>query len=385
VTSVVPGDLRMARLLAPILAASAVGLLPFTVFSTFLVPISRDAGADIAVVGGLRGLGGLAALAVGAALAPVLDRVPRSRAAAGGLALLGVGTLVGVFGEFAALAVFCLLVGAAAAVLIPVLGAAAADRFGDGPAAGRAATLVTATQSLTAMLAAPLVALPALLWGWQGDLVAIAVLALVLAAVFALRSPEPVEARERLGYLASFRALAGLRPVLAVGFLRTSAFMGYLAYLAAFYDERFGLSPGWFALVWTLSGTSYFLGNLITGRVANRGRAVARRLLPVALGLALVAVVAIFFTPALWLALVLTSLLGASHATAAACVITLLVERSGPLRGAALSVNGAGMSVGTFAGAALGGLGIGFAGYPGAAAILGGLTLLAALVAVRVR
>src|SRR5690606_3333532 len=178
-----PGDLVMARALWPVLLASAVGLLPFTVFSTYLVPIADRAGSGVAAVGGLRGLGGLAALLVGTALAPFLDRVRRDRAAAGALVVLGASAALGASGDFVPLAAFCLLVGASTAVLNPALTAAAADRYGDGPAAGRAATLVAATQSMTAMLAAPAVALPALLWGWQGDLLAVAAACLVLAAV----------------------------------------------------------------------------------------------------------------------------------------------------------------------------------------------------------
>ncbi|NEB43669.1 hypothetical protein G3I45_04530, partial [Streptomyces sp. SID339] len=86
---VLPGDLRMARTLWPVLLASAVGLLPFTVFSTYLVPIADEAGSSVAAMGGLRGLGGLAALLVGTALAPVIDRVPKEWAAAGALVALG--------------------------------------------------------------------------------------------------------------------------------------------------------------------------------------------------------------------------------------------------------------------------------------------------------
>ncbi|MDJ0466731.1 MFS transporter [Streptomyces sp. H27-C3] len=176
----VPGDLRMARVLWPVMLASAVGLLPFTVFNTHLVPIADAADTGVAAMGQLRGLGGLAALAVGTALAPFIDRVRKEWAAAGGLALLAVSALLGATGEFLFLAAFCLLVGAGTAVLNPALTAAAADRFGNRAAAGRAATLVTATQSFTALMAAPLVALPALLWGWQGNLLAVSVAAVLL-------------------------------------------------------------------------------------------------------------------------------------------------------------------------------------------------------------
>ncbi|WP_424188201.1 MFS transporter [Actinokineospora sp. G85] len=386
-----PSDWRMARVLGPVLAASALGLVPYTVFSTYLVPIAADARADVAVIGGLRGLGGLASLTAGALLAPLIDRVPRPVAAAGGLLVLAVASGVGALGGIAALTVFCLLVGAGLAITQPVLGAAAADRFDDDAAAGRAATLVTATQSLTAMLAAPVVALPALLWGWRGDFVAVAVLSVLLAAVVARgRGERPVERPERVGYLASLRALAtvpGLTPLLLVALLRSTAFMGYLAYLAAYYDQVFGIGAGPFALVWTLSGTAFFLGNLAGGKLAaaDRLRVGPRVLMPLSLTVGAVAVVVLLTVPVLWVALALTAVLSVAHAVAAACVITLLVRRAGAQRGAVLSVTSAAMSVGTFLGASLGGLGLAVAGYPGMAVALGVATLGAVVAGTRVR
>lgn len=384
----VPGDLAMTRALWPLLLASAVGLLPFTVFSTYLVPIADAAGRDVATVGGLRGLGGVAALAVGMALAPLIDRVPRVWAASAGLGLLGVAALLGASGSFLLLATFCLLTGAATAVLNPALGAAAADRFGDGRAAGRAATLVSATTSMTAMLAAPLIALPAMLWGWQGDLVAVACLAALLACALLVRGRHdagPVHTAERRpGYFASFRVLAavpGAVPLLLVSVLRTSVFMGYLAYLAAYYDDRFALHPEVFSLVWTLSGASFFVSNLLTGRVTNAEvtRVATERLLALGVAVALVSAVGFWFTHWLPLALLLTSLHAAAHAVVAACAVSLLVRRCGPLRGTALGLNSAGQSLGVFAGAALGGAGLAVAGYPGIAAAFG--VLLAAALA----
>ncbi|MFJ8077613.1 MFS transporter [Streptomyces sp. NPDC096176] len=381
-----PGDLRMARALWPVLLASAVGLLPFTIFSTYLVPIAEEAGSSVAAMGGLRGLGGLAALLVGTALAPFIDRVRKDWAAVGGLVALGASAALGASGDFILLAVFCLLVGASTSVLNPALTAAAADRFGTGKAAGRAATLVTAVQSMTAMLAAPVVALPALLWGWQGDLVAVSVGSLLLAVVFCARArrkdSDEAGNTQRLSYLASFKALGAIRgavPLLLISLLRTAVFMGYLAYLAAYYDDRFQLAPGLFALVWTLSGASFFVSNLLTGRLTNadRPRISTERLLAIGLFAALASVVGFYFTHWLPLALALTSLHAASHAVVAACAVSLLVRRCDSLRGSALSLNAAGQSFGVFVGAALGGAGLGLAGYPGIAAVFGALVVAA--------
>jgi predicted MFS family arabinose efflux permease len=70
-------------------------------------------------------------------------------------------------------------------------------------------------------------------------------------------------------------------------------------------------------------------------------------------------------------------LLSASHAVVAASVTTLLVRRCADLRGTALSLNAAGMSLGVFLGAATAGAGLMMAGYRGAAGVLAGMTVLA--------
>ena len=394
ITGEVPGDWRMVKRLWPFLLASTVSLIPFTVFGMYLVPIATAANGSVAEIGGLRGLGGLAALIVGIALAPLIDRLARELVAAGGLALLGISAALGAIGNVFALAAFCLLIGASTSILGPSIGAAAADRFNSPAAAGRAATLVSATTSMMAMLAAPVLAVPGLFWGWRGNLLAASVVSLTLSAAFFWRGrgrKAPLKtSAQRTSYLATYRALAripGALPLLGVAMLRTAAFMGYLAYLAAFYDEKFDLAPGWFALVWSLSGASFFLGNLFAGRyLASDSRWLSsEKILLLGLLVALFAVSAFYFTPSLPVTLLLTSLMGAAHATVAACVTTLLVRRSGDLRGSALSVNAAGMSMGTFLGAAIGGAGLGLGGYPGLALIFGLTTLGGVLLALRLR
>jgi predicted MFS family arabinose efflux permease len=146
------------------------------------------------------------------------------------------------------------------------------------------------------------------------------------------------------------------------------------------------LSPGVFALVWTLSGGSFFVGNLLAGRFANAAspRVRTELVMVVCLVIALGAVVGFYFAPSLPVALGLTMLTGASHATVSACVTTLLVRRCGPLRASALGISAAGMSLGVFVGSALGGIGLGVAGFPGVAAVLGGLTLAALVASLRV-
>ncbi|MGV0438453.1 hypothetical protein ACUY2L_04615 [Corynebacterium mastitidis] len=75
----IPTDSEMVRLIWPCLAAAALGLVPFTVFSNFLVAIAEEAHTEPALLGSLRGLGGMAALAVSVAFAPLLDHAYRGK------------------------------------------------------------------------------------------------------------------------------------------------------------------------------------------------------------------------------------------------------------------------------------------------------------------
>ena len=385
-------DRQITRRILPLLAACALGLVPFTVYSNFLVDITRDSGQDAELMGWLRGTGGVAALLVGLCCAPLLDRLSRGAAAAGALAVLALACLLGVLGSVWSWAGFCLLVGAATAVLNPAVSAMAADGFQDRAASGRAATQVSATMTLTAVLAAPLLAGPAALWGWRGDLVATAVLAAVTAALL-LRGtgrgePAVPHSTAGTGYVAALRAvwtLPGVPAMLLVSTLRTTAFMGQLAYLAVVYFDRFGVGPGIFSLVWTLSGLAFFLGNWFGGRLLGSLESTSRAAWT-ACGAALVAAAAVlllFRTEHLGVALAATTLLGASHAVVAAVVTTLLVRVSPGHRGTVLGLNGAGQSLGVCVGASVAGAGLGVAGWEGAGTALALVTGLGALVAAR--
>ncbi|GEC99739.1 hypothetical protein KVA01_18940 [Kocuria varians] len=365
-------DLQIAARIRPLLAACALGLVPFTVYSTFLVDIVRDSGQDPVLMGWLRGTGGVAA--------------------AGALLLLALACALGTLGSAGAWAAFCLLVGAGTSVLNPAVSAMAADRFRDEATSGRAATQVSATMTLTAVLAAPLLAGPAVLWGWRGDLLATALLAVLTAALLWRRTRRGTGSRpttppaHRTGYLAGLRVvrdLPGVPAMLLVSALRTTAFMGQLAYLSVVYFERFALGAGVFSLVWTLSGVAFFLGNWFGGRLLRSLHSSARAAW-IACGAALVgapAVLLVFTTTHLVVALTATALLGASHAVVAAVVTTLLVRASAGHRGTVLGLNGAGQSLGVCLGASLAGAGLGLAGWTGAGVALATTTLLAAVVA----
>lgn len=385
-----PSERRMLADLWPILAAAALGLVPFTIFSTFLVVIADDGGLDIAGLGLLRGLGGLSALVIGFACAPLLDRWSRPMIAAVSLLAIGAACLLAIAGSPLAWVAFCLVIGAATATLNPALAALAADRYSDPAVSGRAATLVSSTQTLTAVLAAPLLAWPALLWGWRGDLVGVAVLAAVVVPVLLrgrARSDGRPAASARLGYRHAFRTVLstpGTAALLLVSCARTAAFMGHLAFLAAFYSAHFGLGPGLFSLVWTVSGAAFFVGNWCCGwYLKSIPQSVhAARIAVVAAVAASGAMVALFATRHVAVALALTALIALSHAVIAAVVITLLVRSSGGSRGAVLGLNASGQSLGVILGASIAAAGLATGGWVGVGWSLGAVTLIGVLAAV---
>lgn len=401
-----PGDLALAGRLWRVLLAAVLGLFPFTIYSTFVVTIAAEAGVDAGTASGLRGLGGVTALIAGLVAAPLLSRWSTDRLAAVALGVLAVTSAVATAGGLPALVAFCLGTGVATALLTPALLTAATSAFADGAVAGRAATLVTATQSLAAVLSGPVIGALAWWQGWAGAMWATAVLSATLGVSFWLRpagseagagaaSGSSAEAGAGAGpgtwaYLGAYRALLArpdLLRLIAVAFLRTASFMGYLSFLALYYARALDVEGPVFTLVWTLSGAAFFAGNYLAGRwlagrwLARRrpartasgsgaGAAPNRTVLLLGLGGATAAVVAVFHANHLAVALVATAALAFCHAVVAAALTTALARTAGTVAPTAFAVNAAGMSLGVFAGALLGGAGLAVGGFTGAAVAL---------------
>ncbi|MGV0438452.1 hypothetical protein ACUY2L_04610 [Corynebacterium mastitidis] len=226
---------------------------------------------------------------------------------------------------------FYLVVGGATFMLNPTVSTIASDTLPDAAAAGHTVTLISSMMTLTAVLSAPVLALPAMLWGWWSDLLAVA--ALCLTAVLLLRRSKDsgTVGGQQAGYPDSFRTAA------CVPAERTAAFMGQLGFIAVYYGETFGIGIKTFSLVWSLCGLSLFLGNWFGGQQL-RGTHSPQRII----GVTAVAV-----------ALAITSLTAAAHAIVAAGITTLLVHEAGSARSTVLSPNGTAQSTGVCVGATL--------------------------------
>jgi predicted MFS family arabinose efflux permease len=228
------------------------------------------------------------------------------------------------------------------------------------------------------MLGGPLLAATAGWVGWRGDYLASAGLILLVAALAgATLDRRPPVGVARVGYRTAFRLVAvapGAVPLLLGSTLRATVQWGWSAYLAAFLVDRFGASTALVAVAWGLGGTCFFIANLGVGRLlgaaAGGGWRSPARLLPAIL-LAMTALVPLsLLAPTLPLAVVAAALGAGTQGAAIAAIISLLVGRYAPLRGAVLGLNAAGSNLGLFAGAALGGVALGAGGYPGLALAL---------------
>ncbi|HEY1297564.1 MAG TPA: MFS transporter [Chloroflexota bacterium] len=372
------GDIALMCDIWLLILVQILSTFPASATGIFLPVMAADAGSDMALLGGLRGLGGAAALVCGVLAAPLIDRVARAWAISGGLALVALGALLATFGSIAALMVFFALAGASGAITEPSVQSAAADGR-DAETGARAAAMLSAFRALSPMLAAPLLAAPALVWGWRGDFFAMAICCLLVAVVAgATIARQPVAGLSRPGYLTAFRtvgAAAGALPLVIGSTLRATLQFAWLTYLAAYLIERFGATTIDIAVTWTLGGTGFFIANLLVGRWigagATSGWRTPERLLPASLVVLVVLTPIGLLVATLPAAMLIAGLTAAAHGAVIAAIISLLVGRYTPIRGAVLGLNAAGSNLGLFVGAAIGGVALAWAGYPGLTLTLG--------------
>ena len=384
----------------PLLVTMFVGNLPYPASSIFVGSLATDFGVESATIGGLRAVSGAAALTVGFLAAPLLDRVPRAVTVLLGLGLVMVGSLLPLLGEMVTLTASFFAVGAAMAILVPAVQAAGGDLF-EGPSAGRAASLVNASQNLSGSLAGPIMVLPALLGGWHAGYASIALLALLTGLLAAWRlSWRPPTGVARVGYRAAFGLVArapGALPLLAASTLRSCAMFGFVVYLAAFFADRFQAGTPLLGLVWFVAAFAAFFANVVTGRLVNGGQEGAAvrwwrdplTLLVLSTVASVVLAPLTFLAPSPLLAIVATTVYAVFHGMLVASQVSLLVRRYMSLRGPVMALNGVGQNIGTVVGTAVAGLGLATAGYDGLAVTLvlmtgaAAVTMLAALPTLR--
>jgi len=375
------------RAIWPLLLVAFVCTLPYPAANIFVGSLASDFNTGAAVIGGMRGLGGGAALLVGFAAAPLLARFPRAWTVCLGLAIVAGASLLPLTNDVMALGGSFFAVGAAIAIVMPAIQAAGGDLF-QGPAAGRAASLVNAAQGLSNVLAGPILALPALVAGWHGVYVGMAAGALLTALFVAprlsWRQPAGVA---KTGYREAFALVArapGAVALLIVATLRACTQMAWLAFLAAAFADRFQADALLITVVWVFGAGAFFVANVIAGRLVNahpdapdqRWRSAEGWLL-VSTVASVVTVPLVYIAPTLLLALLSDLVYACAVGTSIASLVSVLMRRYAALRGPVMSLNMAGNNAGTVIGTGLAGIGLGLGGYDGLAVTLVALALLA--------
>jgi predicted MFS family arabinose efflux permease len=335
----------------------------------------------------MRGLGGGAALIIGFLAAPLFDRFPRGATILLGLSFVVVTAILPLTGSLLGLMLAFVALGASLALIQPSVQAACGDFF-SGPEAGRAASLVQASQVTASVIAGPILALPALLAGWQGAYLTIAVVAVVAMALVAPRlSWQQPRNVARTGYRQAFALVArapGALLVLLSSTVRACTIQAWLAFLAATLTERFGAGVEIVAAFWFFGAGSVVVANVLTGRMLKDVNGEQRRrwtgpetVLIASMVLMIVVSPLIYMAPNLGLAFIACIVFCLDVGLGITALITVLMARYTPLRGAVMGLNATGQNVGIVVGTTISSVALSFGGYPALAATLAAISALA--------
>ena len=371
----------------PLMLVALIGNLPNPALNIFVGPLSNAYDVAPSTIGSMRGIGGGAALLIGFLAAPLLDRFPRAATVLLGLSFVAIMALLPLTGSFVGLTLAFVALGAALAITQPAVQAACGDFF-SGPEAGRAASLVQTSQVTANLVAGPLLAVPAMIIGWQGAYVSIAVAALVTMALVAPRlSWQRPQNVARTGYRQAF-ALVGRAPgavlVLLSSTVRGCTISAWLAFLSATLTERFGAGVETVATFWFFGAGAVVVANILTGRLFKSETGERphwwrqpESVLMVSMVLMIVVSPLIYVAPSLELAFVACIVFCLNVGMGITSLITVLLARYAPLRGAVMGLNATGQNVGIVVGTTIAGIALGLGGYPALAATVSAISALA--------
>ena len=344
-----------------------------------LVPdIAQGLGASIADIGQALGAYGAMAALSALFLGPLADRLKRGQALVAGLiGLVGGLVLCATSVNWIVFAGGQALMGAAAGVVLPTAYASAGDLA---PVERRSAILgrVLLGWSVALILGVPLAGLLGQVIGWRGVFAGLAV-PVLLAMPVAFALPDPRTERggttSVVSRLGTAVRVAGVAPMLCVGFLNMTAFYGTYAYLGTAVRAALHGGSALGAVPVLAYGVGFTITALVSGMIDRIG---ARRVLPVAccalIGIFLTLPMVVGVLPALILVMMT---FGFTQHLVLNSFIGLLSIRGGTQRGVVLALNTAGTYVGLMIGTASMGRVLDTWGYAPVTAVSAGLMLVA--------
>lgn len=358
------------------------------VVSPILVEISEEFSVSIAYAGSLTVAYAIPAALMALVFGPLSDRYGRRSLMLLGLCALTLASFGAVFAPTFVVLLTCrILGGLGAAALMPSVFASVGDYF---PYAerGKAMAWVVNATTVAIVLGVPAGTLIAASFSWRWMFALLAVVLLTTAIIVAILFPEEVKSakRERAG-IADYKARylwainqPSVIAALVTSLLFGSFWQGWSTYVGAYFTESFSLSVGALAPIYAAQGMAILVGSIGGGRLSDGfGKKPV-----IVLALATAAIVMAFQTnlaEALWLAIVLNSIMAIPAGvrfTAGNALLTELVPLS---RATMMSMNSAALQMGAMLGSAVGGFLIDATGkYTALGSAYGAMALLAAII-----
>jgi predicted MFS family arabinose efflux permease len=371
----------------PLVLIAMVGNLPNPSINIFVGSLAHEYGVPPSTIGGMRSIGGGAALLVGFFTAPLLDRFPRAATVLLGLVFVVFAATLPLTGNVVALMLAFGCLGAALAIVMPAAQAACGDFF-SGPEAGQAASLVNASQTTANVVAGPILTLIALVGGWHGAYLSVAAIAVIAMALVVPRlswhRPRQVT---RTGYRQAFQLVAkapGAVPLLLSSTVRACTIQAWLAFLAATLTERFDAGVEIVATFWFVGAGAAVVATILTGRVFKQDATGRRRwwtspepVLMACMALMIAVAPPIYLAPDLLSALVACIVFCLNVGVGIAALFAVLMARYAHLRGAVMGLNATGQNVGIVVGTSIASVALGIGGYPALAATLSAVSAIA--------
>jgi len=242
-----------------------------------LAPLVAQVAADFAISPGSVGIAaaayGLPGIIVGAVAGPHADRHGRKRFLLVGCLVTGGFTLAASAAPtYAALVALRALAGLGAALILPNMMAAVADRYAYRER-GRPVAIVFAANTLGVIAGTTVAGIVAERIGWRGSLAFAGGISLASAvALIPVALPTATRAASA-GVLGFYRAVLGDRSALAIlgsNLLGVAAWITWGTYIVAFFQVTYGVALGAASAYAVVQGLGMLVGSQIGGRVGDR-------------------------------------------------------------------------------------------------------------------
>lgn len=261
------------RVVSVLVSLLTLGLVDNQLLAGILPNIAVTLGAAEASIGRTVVGYAIAAALAGLVVGPLSDASGRRKFLIGSGALFVLGSVFAVGApSFVILAIARVVTGAAAGTISALVVAAIADIV---PYARRGRAMGWVAM---AYFAAPTLGVPLAMWiadhvGWRTNYMLFAAIGAIATVAVVLWFDEPARPRRVAGsprnYLRFFKKRSTAAGALSAFFV-TGGLMGFILFLSAYLQSRFGLSVTSVGLVFLLTGIASLLGALSAGWLADR-------------------------------------------------------------------------------------------------------------------